>query len=34
VVDSVPGEHRHAMIGVHGGLSPEEMWIPLIRASC
>jgi len=32
VVDSVPGERRHRMIGVHGGLSPEEMWIPLIRA--
>lgn len=34
VVDSVPGEHRHNMIGVHGGLSPDEMWIPLIRATC
>ena len=34
VVDSVPGEQRHSMIGVHGGLSPDEMWIPLIRASC
>jgi hypothetical protein len=34
VVDSVPGEKRHAMIGVHGGLSPQEMWIPLIRARC
>jgi len=34
VVDTVPGEKRHRMIGVHGGLSPEEMWIPLIRARC
>lgn len=34
VVDSVPGEKRHSMIGVHGGLSPEEMWIPLIQAQC
>jgi hypothetical protein len=34
VVDSVPGEKRHHMIGVHGGLSPDEMWIPLIRAQC
>lgn len=34
VVDSVPGEKRHQMIGVHGGLSPEEMWIPLIHAHC
>lgn len=34
VVDTVPGEHRHSMIGVHGGLSPDEMWIPLIRARC
>lgn len=34
VVDSAPGEKRHHMIGVHGGLSPEEMWIPLIRARC
>lgn len=34
VIDSVPGEKRHNMIGVHGGLSPEEMWIPLILARC
>lgn len=34
VVDSVPGERYHHLIGVHGGLSPEEMWIPLIRVRC
>jgi len=34
VVDSVPGEHRHSMIGVHGGLSPDEMWIPLVTGYC
>ncbi|NMG73968.1 alkaline phosphatase family protein [Aromatoleum diolicum] len=34
ICDHVPGEHRHSMIGVHGGLSPEEMWVPLICARC
>lgn len=29
--DRLPGEKVHRMIGVHGGLSPQEMWIPLIR---
>ena len=32
--DHVPGEQEHAMIGVHGGLSPDEMWIPLVQARC
>ncbi|WP_018992309.1 alkaline phosphatase family protein [Aromatoleum toluclasticum] len=32
--DHVAGEQEHAMIGVHGGLSPDEMWIPLIQARC
>ncbi len=27
-----PGEHRHFMRGVHGGLSSDEMWVPLIHA--
>lgn len=30
--DTVEGEKPHAMIGVHGGLSADEMWVPLIRA--
>ncbi|TAH48150.1 MAG: phosphodiesterase [Betaproteobacteria bacterium] len=32
VIDTVEGEKPHAMIGVHGGLSADEMWVPLIRA--
>ncbi|AYH44680.1 alkaline phosphatase family protein [Azoarcus sp. DN11] len=32
--DHVPGEQEHAMIGVHGGLSADEMWIPLVEARC
>ncbi len=34
VLDRLPGETPHRMIGVHGGLSPDEMWIPLIEARC
>ncbi|MCK0511515.1 alkaline phosphatase family protein [Aromatoleum buckelii] len=34
ITDSMPGEHAHRMIGVHGGLSPQEMWVPLIHARC
>lgn len=30
--DRVADEAPHEMIGFHGGLSPEEMWIPLIVA--
>lgn len=30
IVDHVPGEHEHTMIGVHGGLSADEMRVPLI----
>lgn len=29
--DQIPGEQPRPMIGVHGGLSPQEMWIPLVR---
>lgn len=32
VIDHVAGEREHEMLGVHGGLSPDEMWIPLIVA--
>jgi hypothetical protein len=34
VRDRVPGEHNHPMLGVHGGLSPAEMWVPIVRARC
>lgn len=30
IKDWLPGEKRHAMIGVHGGLSAAEMQVPLI----
>lgn len=32
IVNHVEGEHEHTMIGVHGGLSAEEMYVPLILA--
>lgn len=32
IVDEVEGEERHDMIGVHGGLTGDEMRVPLIRA--
>ncbi len=30
MTDSVTGEHRHLQVGMHGGLSAEEMFVPLI----
>ncbi len=30
ITDHLPGERRHAMIGVHGGTSAEEMLVPLV----
>jgi hypothetical protein len=30
IKDWMPGERRHALIGVHGGASAEEMLVPLI----
>jgi hypothetical protein len=33
VKDWLPGEHRTLHIGNHGGLSPDEMYIPLVLAS-
>ncbi|MCK6409636.1 alkaline phosphatase family protein [Thauera sp.] len=32
IVDHVEGEHAHTMIGVHGGLTADEMLVPLIVA--
>lgn len=34
VWDPQPGEPLHAMLGVHGGLTPDEMWVPLIHTRC
>ncbi|MGL1832637.1 alkaline phosphatase family protein [Rhodocyclaceae bacterium SMB388] len=34
VWDPRPDEHQHCMLGVHGGLSADEMWVPLIHARC
>lgn len=34
ILDHVPDETEHEMLGVHGGLSPQEMWIPIITARC
>lgn len=31
IIDEVEGEQPHAMIGVHGGLTADEMMVPLIR---
>jgi len=32
IYDRLPGETPHPMIGVHGGVTPQEMWVPLIEA--
>lgn len=32
ISDRVAGERTHDMIGVHGGLSGDEMWVPLVQA--
>lgn len=32
--DPRPGEPLHSMLGVHGGLTPDEMWVPLIHTRC
>ncbi|ANQ84817.1 alkaline phosphatase family protein [Azoarcus olearius] len=34
VSDRVVGEVPPTMIGVHGGMTADEMWVPLIQASC
>ena len=33
IKDWLPGEHRYRHIGTHGGMSLEEMYVPLIVAS-
>lgn len=33
ISDHMVGERPHDMIGVHGGLTAEEMWVPLIQVS-
>jgi hypothetical protein len=33
IKDWLPGERRHVHIGVHGGVSKEEMYVPLIVAN-
>lgn len=33
IKDWLPGEHRHVNIGTHGGVSEEEMYVPLIVAT-
>ena len=32
IKDWVPGEPRHLHIGNHGGMSADEMYIPLVAA--
>ncbi len=32
--DHRAGESEHEMIGVHGGLSADEMWVPFIHVRC
>jgi len=32
LIDTLPGEERHKLVGVHGGLSAAEMTVPLILA--
>jgi hypothetical protein len=31
--DWLPQERRHEMVGMHGGLSDDELWVPLIVAT-
>ena len=31
--DWLPQERRHEMVGIHGGLSDDGLWVPLIVAT-
>ena len=33
IKDRLPGEHDFELIGLHGGLSPDELHVPLIFTS-
>jgi hypothetical protein len=34
IKDWLPGENRHHLLGVHGGTTPAEMWVPLVVREC
>ena len=34
ITGRLPGERPLQHIGVHGGVSPEEMYVPLVYAEC
>ncbi len=34
IKDWVEGENRHRLIGVHGGTTAAEMWVPLVACEC
>jgi hypothetical protein len=34
IKDWLLAEHRYSQVGVHGGLSDQELYVPLITASC
>jgi hypothetical protein len=34
IKDWLPGENRHRLVGVHGGSTPAEMWVPLVVREC
>lgn len=34
IKDWLPGENRHRLVGVHGGTTPAEMWVPLVVREC
>jgi hypothetical protein len=34
IKDWLPGENRHRLLGVHGGTTPAEMWVPLVVREC
>ncbi|NNF65902.1 MAG: phosphodiesterase, partial [Gammaproteobacteria bacterium] len=34
IQDTLPGEKRDTLIGVHGGLTPDELTVPLVMVEC